>query len=253
MNNLVRRENSGGAATLTLNRPEKLNALSKDVFEALDEHVDAIARETKKIGLVILRGAGAQFLGGLRHGRGPRARQGPCQAAFSLRSHPENCESAAAGDLRRAGSLLDRRTGARVGGRPDRRLRIGAILRRLCALGPDAGLGLEPAAAAPHRHGQGERNDVHLPNLFGTTGRSHAPRQFLLSGRAIRCGTRRAVRRHLGQFVVCQPGEQARADRNRWIEPARRPRARAVQERRAGAGCGETDSRNSSPTANASS
>ena len=64
MSNLVRRENSGGAATLWLNRPEKLNALNKEVFEALDEHVEAIARETKTIGLVILRGAGANFSAG---------------------------------------------------------------------------------------------------------------------------------------------------------------------------------------------
>jgi len=64
MNNLVRRENSGGTATLTLNRPEKLNALSKAVFEALNKHVDAIGRETRKIGLVILRGAGANFSAG---------------------------------------------------------------------------------------------------------------------------------------------------------------------------------------------
>jgi enoyl-CoA hydratase len=64
MNDLVRRENSGGAATLTLNRPEKLNALSKDMFEALEEHADAIARETKTIGLVILRGAGGNFSAG---------------------------------------------------------------------------------------------------------------------------------------------------------------------------------------------
>jgi len=64
MNDLVRRENNAGAATLTLNRPEKLNALSKDVFEALEEHVDAIARETRTIGLVILRGAGENFSAG---------------------------------------------------------------------------------------------------------------------------------------------------------------------------------------------
>jgi enoyl-CoA hydratase len=64
MNNLVRRENSGGVTTLTLNRPEKLNALSKDIFEELDVHVEAIARETKKIGLVILRGAGGHFSAG---------------------------------------------------------------------------------------------------------------------------------------------------------------------------------------------
>jgi enoyl-CoA hydratase len=64
MNDLVRRENSGGAATLTLNRPEKLNALNKDMFEALEVHADAIARETKTIGLVILRGAGGNFSAG---------------------------------------------------------------------------------------------------------------------------------------------------------------------------------------------
>src|ERR1700722_9011309 len=64
MNSLVRRENSGGAATLWLNRPEKLNALTKDMFEALDDHVEAIARETRTIGLVIVRGAGASFSAG---------------------------------------------------------------------------------------------------------------------------------------------------------------------------------------------
>jgi enoyl-CoA hydratase/carnithine racemase len=64
MNNLVDRDNSGGAATLTLNRPDKFNALTKEVFESLEEHVDAIARETKTIGLVILRGAGANFSAG---------------------------------------------------------------------------------------------------------------------------------------------------------------------------------------------
>jgi enoyl-CoA hydratase len=64
MNGLVLRENSRGAATLTLNVPQKLNALSKDVFEALEEHVDAIAREIKTIGLVILRGVGGNFSSG---------------------------------------------------------------------------------------------------------------------------------------------------------------------------------------------
>jgi enoyl-CoA hydratase len=64
MSDLVQRENSGGTATLTLNRPEKLNALTKDVFEALNKHVVAIAREARKIGLVILRGAGGNFSAG---------------------------------------------------------------------------------------------------------------------------------------------------------------------------------------------
>ena len=64
MSDLVLRENKDGAAILTLNRPAKCNALTKDVFEALEGHVDAIARETRKVGLVILRGAGANFSAG---------------------------------------------------------------------------------------------------------------------------------------------------------------------------------------------
>jgi enoyl-CoA hydratase/carnithine racemase len=64
MSELVVRENRRGAAILTLNRPEKMNALTKEVFEALEAHVDAIARETRKIGLVVLRGAGGNFSAG---------------------------------------------------------------------------------------------------------------------------------------------------------------------------------------------
>ncbi|MBV8211345.1 MAG: enoyl-CoA hydratase/isomerase family protein [Burkholderiaceae bacterium] len=64
MNSLVLRSDDRGAATLTLNRPEKLNALTKEVFEALEEHVDKLAHETKTVGLVILRGAGANFSSG---------------------------------------------------------------------------------------------------------------------------------------------------------------------------------------------
>jgi enoyl-CoA hydratase/carnithine racemase len=61
---LVLREDAGGVATLTLNRPDKLNALSKHMFEALEEHVDDLVRETKTIGLVVLRGAQANFSAG---------------------------------------------------------------------------------------------------------------------------------------------------------------------------------------------
>jgi enoyl-CoA hydratase len=64
MNTLVLRENHEGVAILTLNRPEKVNALSKDLIDCLEEHVEAIARETKTIGLVIVRGAGGNFSAG---------------------------------------------------------------------------------------------------------------------------------------------------------------------------------------------
>jgi enoyl-CoA hydratase/carnithine racemase len=64
MSDLVLRNDHDGVATLTLNRPQKLNALTKDMFEALDEHVEAIAREAKTIGLVVLRGAQGHFSAG---------------------------------------------------------------------------------------------------------------------------------------------------------------------------------------------
>lgn len=61
---LVLRENNGGLATLTLNRPQKLNALNHAVFEALAHHIDAIERQIDTVGCVVLRGAGRAFSAG---------------------------------------------------------------------------------------------------------------------------------------------------------------------------------------------
>jgi enoyl-CoA hydratase len=64
MSDLVQREDRGGLAILTLNRPDKLNALSNEVFEALEQHLELIARQPHKVGLVVLRGAGGNFSAG---------------------------------------------------------------------------------------------------------------------------------------------------------------------------------------------
>jgi len=64
MSELVLREDRDGVAILTLNRPDKLNALSNAVFEALDGHLRTIARQSSKIGLVILRGSAGNFSSG---------------------------------------------------------------------------------------------------------------------------------------------------------------------------------------------
>lgn len=60
----VLREDRNGAAILTLNRPDKLNSLNVTMFRELRDHVDALARETDTIGLVVLRGAGRCFSAG---------------------------------------------------------------------------------------------------------------------------------------------------------------------------------------------
>jgi enoyl-CoA hydratase len=64
MSNLVVREDRDGLATLTLNRPEKLNALNVELFSALDNHVAQLAHEERTVGAVIVRGAGRCFSAG---------------------------------------------------------------------------------------------------------------------------------------------------------------------------------------------
>ena len=64
MTDLILREDKDGVATLILNRPDKINALSKEVFEALEAHIDSIMRDTKKVGVVVLRGAQGNFSAG---------------------------------------------------------------------------------------------------------------------------------------------------------------------------------------------
>jgi enoyl-CoA hydratase len=61
---LVLREEKDGLCTLTLNRPQKLNALNYDVFKVLAAHIDHIESHGAKIGCVLLRGTGRSFCAG---------------------------------------------------------------------------------------------------------------------------------------------------------------------------------------------
>ena len=60
---LVLRSDSNGVATLTLNRPDKLNALNPAVFVELRAHVDALA-DDDSVKCVVLTGAGRAFCAG---------------------------------------------------------------------------------------------------------------------------------------------------------------------------------------------
>lgn len=60
---LVLRSDADGVAKLTLNRPEKLNALTPGVFVELRDHLDAIAGDSS-IGCVVLAGSGRSFCAG---------------------------------------------------------------------------------------------------------------------------------------------------------------------------------------------
>lgn len=63
MTNLVLREDRNGLALLTLNRPDKLNSLTVEMFRELRAHIAAIGKNPD-IGCVILRGAGKCFSAG---------------------------------------------------------------------------------------------------------------------------------------------------------------------------------------------
>lgn len=73
MTELLIREDEGGIATLTLNRPDQLNALSEGLIEALQAELDRISTE-RATKVVILRGAGRAFCAGhdLREMQGRR-------------------------------------------------------------------------------------------------------------------------------------------------------------------------------------
>lgn len=60
----ILRHDAGGLCTLTLNRPEKLNALDNQTFEELDALLADLEGQTDRIGCVVLRGAGRGFCAG---------------------------------------------------------------------------------------------------------------------------------------------------------------------------------------------
>jgi enoyl-CoA hydratase/carnithine racemase len=62
MSELVERRDAGRVTQLTLNRPEKLNALNVDLFKALEAHVADLERTPA--GVVVVRGAGRCFSAG---------------------------------------------------------------------------------------------------------------------------------------------------------------------------------------------
>lgn len=64
MTDAVLRDVTGGLCTLTLNKPDKLNALGTDSFKALSDHIDHILTHVPEIGCVLIKGAGRAFCAG---------------------------------------------------------------------------------------------------------------------------------------------------------------------------------------------
>lgn len=64
MKNLVTREDRDGWCLLSLNRPEKLNALNEEVFIDLRAHVENLEQQFENTGCVVLKGSGKCFSAG---------------------------------------------------------------------------------------------------------------------------------------------------------------------------------------------
>jgi enoyl-CoA hydratase len=64
MSTLVTRQDIAGVATLTLNRPDKLNALNAELLAELGTYVAEIETQIDQVGVVVLRGAGRCFSAG---------------------------------------------------------------------------------------------------------------------------------------------------------------------------------------------
>ena len=62
-NSLILESKQNGVATLTLNRPDKLNAINKDLAVALNESLGRIVTD-KSIYVVVITGAGRAFCAG---------------------------------------------------------------------------------------------------------------------------------------------------------------------------------------------
>ena len=70
----------GGVAVLTLNRPERLNALTRGLLSGLRTHLAALA-EDPEIGCVVLTGAGRAFCSGGDVRASPRSSTTPRRRA----------------------------------------------------------------------------------------------------------------------------------------------------------------------------
>jgi enoyl-CoA hydratase/carnithine racemase len=64
MSQHVKRHDAGGLCTLTLDRPDKLNALDTAAFEELDAHLTALEQDQGTVGCVVVRGTGKAFCAG---------------------------------------------------------------------------------------------------------------------------------------------------------------------------------------------
>lgn len=61
---LVLREDAGGVCTLTLNRPDKRNAINRALFSEFRAYINDIEANSSAVGVIVVTGAGGHFCAG---------------------------------------------------------------------------------------------------------------------------------------------------------------------------------------------
>ena len=97
---ILLREDEGAVATLTLNNPGKLNALSETMLQALEAELGLLAGESEIIRVVILRGAGRAFCAGHDLKEMTQARQAEDGGLARFRGLFERCSRVMLGLVR---------------------------------------------------------------------------------------------------------------------------------------------------------
>lgn len=201
---------SNGVVTVTLDRPEARNALSRELISALDAAVDAVARDVSAR-VMILAGAGRSFCAGMD--------------LKAVRSDP-----AAMGEMLRTLSRVSRRIrrlaiptiarvqGAAIGG--------GCGLMVVCDFAvthpeakvgyPEVDLGICPAVVAPwlvRRIGAGRARAMLLAGgtMSGIDGHAAGLATHLVAQESLDSGTQELARR------LVAGGPRALAATKRWL------------------------------------
>lgn len=87
MTELVLKEKTGGVLTLTLNRPEKKNALTPEMYRAIGEAIDA-APDDPEVRCVLIRGNGDMFCAGNDLGDFAKVNEGVGDAPAGSEGNP---------------------------------------------------------------------------------------------------------------------------------------------------------------------
>ena len=168
MTDLVLRADRDGVATLTLHRPEVLNAISAECFRELRAHAEAIAGQGDAIGCVVLQGTGKSFcVGADLKAFKERKLADPDPTPFNratmscLARLPQPFIAAVHGHCLTGGLELALTADLIIAA--DKH----ALCRHASEMGPPRRLGADPAPAAPGRHQLCEGDDVLRPRRVG--------------------------------------------------------------------------------------